>query len=377
MIGWDADFTSFYGSVNMVNLIGVKLEKSKTYSEATQETMPYLPNYNCNFMAGTSLANGLVMVDENENEWVWVEVPKSVTASATTDDSIYDALVNYVQGTANTTDTATIIPRNSYCVDTWGNEDESITLSEVMSKTKYDTNKTKMLQSIKESGGFWVGRYEVGIANDLYRTEATDENKSTTALSNFSAVIQQNAKPYTYVTESEAEELAEGLNPAGDKTSSLMYGIQWDLILRFMYEKSNKTSSDLNAITTDCTSWGNYPASTINLNRGQYTGADGTNKITNNWQNVTVGSKSNDTIMLLTAGASDDTKRMNIYDISGNCSEWILERFTVIKGETLVSGPFKLGDYSEGYTNGANGRFHTSGTGYSSEVFVGFRPVLY
>ena len=103
-----------------------------------------------------TLKDGLVIIDSNGNEWVWIEVPKSVTESATTDGEIKNALISYVQEYGD----------NSYS-DTWY---EGCGLQE----QEYYENYSKMLQSIKKNNGFYIGRYEVGIKEDIYRNFGKD-----------------------------------------------------------------------------------------------------------------------------------------------------------------------------------------------------------
>ena len=43
----------------------------------------------------STVDEGLVIIDSKGNEFVWIEVPKTKTASATTDDEIYSALRDY------------------------------------------------------------------------------------------------------------------------------------------------------------------------------------------------------------------------------------------------------------------------------------------
>ena len=43
----------------------------------------------------STVDEGLVIVDSKGNEFVWIEVPESVTESATTDEAIYEALRDY------------------------------------------------------------------------------------------------------------------------------------------------------------------------------------------------------------------------------------------------------------------------------------------
>ena len=54
-------------------------------------------------------------------------------------------------------------------------------------------------------------------------------------------VIKQNAYPYNYVTCSQAQTLASNMEH-GDRTTSLMFGVQWDLTLKYLEKKGVSTS---------------------------------------------------------------------------------------------------------------------------------------
>ena len=173
-------------------------------------------------------------------------------------------------------------------------------------KTAYDNAKKTMLASVYENGGFYVGRYEAGISE--FRT--SNENEPTEVPSS-----KQNMIPYTNITRTEAKKLAEKVN-SGGYTSSLMFGIQWDLMLAFM---QNKGGVDVSTLTTDSTNIGNYRNNkwSITNDKAQYS-TDGT------WNNGSY-TKGEEGAVLLTTGASDSFAKMNIYDVAGNVIEWTLE----------------------------------------------------
>ena len=127
---------------------------------------------------------------------------------------------------------------------------------------EYNSKKSKMLQSIKNNGGFFIGRYEVGYLEGTKRIVG-NANTAPTQI----PVIKHNAYPYNWITCSQAEKLAESLSSeSSDKTTSLMFGLQWDLVLRFL--NSNGVSRDeliINSIT-----WGNYKNSEFKVDRGEW-----------------------------------------------------------------------------------------------------------
>ena len=275
----------------------------------TDYTKPYLPSSEFSVLEGTTLANGLVVKDKQGNEYVWVEVPTNIY-----DNEAYNKeTIAGDKKPASKEDTEKI----EYCLEKYarayradGYADEYIedsTPGWFAGKTAYDNAKKTMLASVYENGGFYVGRYEAGISE--FRT--SNENEPTEIPSS-----KQNMFPYTNITRTEAKKLAEKVN-SGGYTSSLMFGIQWDLMLAFM---QNKGGVDVSALTTDSTNIGNYSNNkwSITNDKTQYS-TNGTS-----WNNGSY-TKGEEGAVLLTTGASDSFAKMNIYDVAGNVIEWTLE----------------------------------------------------
>ena len=315
---------------------------------ATDETSPFLPDGAT--VTEDDLNEGVTIKDSNNNEWVWIVVPKSVTASSTTDEEIKNALITYA------TDY-----RGSYS-DTWY---EGCGLGEQEYPEKY----SEMLQSIKANGGFYIGKYEVGSFD-----EPVTSNDNTRQ-----AVIQQGAYPYNYVTCSQAEDLAEGL-ATGGKTSTLMFGIQWDLVLKYLEENGDWDTTTNNAsyyLKTNSSSWGNYANNSFSVAEGnkyaiynQSTYQLGEwNPVPSDYEKPNSGTES---WVLLSTGAVDDNSKMNIYDLAGNVSEWTLEKSTTTRSPCANRGGYY---YNSGSSTPASARTIRS-TSYSYDL-IGFRPALY
>ena len=124
------------------------------------------------------------------------------------------------------------------------------------SADKYNEHKKAMLKSVYENGGFYIGKYEVGT--ETLRT--TKDAPLTTP------VIKEGAYPYNYVTNKQAQEKSKEL-ATGGKTSSLMFGIQWDLVLKHIENKNGKTQAELK---NDSTTWGNYNNAEFEITKGKY-----------------------------------------------------------------------------------------------------------
>ena len=350
--------------------------------EATSETAPYFPDNTFTKKEGT-IDTGLVIQDANENEYVWVVVPRTTAVYATTGlgkttftDADYTSIENDLKEYTKTYRGST-----SYS-DTWYADDKN---EGWLSETEYKTLKNSMLKSVYENGGFYVGRYEAGIdtTTGTNRTSIESQVDGKYPVPTTAPVTKADAYPYTYVTRTQAQNLASNVN-SGTKTSSLMFGVQWDLVLAFMHNKGNIADSTL---TSNSTTIGNYYNSTFDLNRGKYAQY---NKLGNPWNNFdsALGSivVSNETTgkmkkteqssdsnsILITTGGTEQSKVMNIYDIAGNVWEWTLEKTSI----TINPCAYRGGSYSYAGSNGpAAYRNYTSTDGsYDS---VGFRVSLF
>ena len=130
--------------------------------------------------------------------------------------------------------------------------------------------------------------------------------------------------PYNYVTVSQAQGLS--LNVKGtstDYTTSLLFGVQWDLICKFIEETGAKSQYE---IKTNSASWGNYMDSNINY-----------------YYNNTIRNKPSGTQTLISTGSSEQTKVLNMCDLAGNVMEFTLEK---------NGGYCTLRGYSFEYENG-------------------------
>ena len=156
-----------------------------------------------------------------------------------------------------------------------------------------------MRKSVLENGGFYVGRYEAGCA-----TERTEDNKTTAQ----EVLVQKDKFVYGYVPWGAnmnsiedasgikgAVKLCREMYPQSDTNygvvSHLIYGVQWDSIMRFVADETHNV--------TNSSSWGNY---------SDYTGGG-------------IYTKE----QLQKTGINEAWKAKNIYDIAGNAEERTME----------------------------------------------------
>ena len=345
------------------------------------ETEPYLPSDDFHYDTSTSVDTGLVIKDASGNEYVWVVVPKSLY-----NNTVYNS--NNAKKPSSSTDYANI----EYCLQQYtatyrGNTNftdvyypDTANVGWFADETAYNNLKNIMLKSVYENGGFYVGRYEAGIGTNRTSIEAQVNGKypvPTTA-----PVTKADAYPYTYVTRTQAQNLASNVN-SGTKTSSLMFGVQWDLVLAFMHNKGNIADSTL---ISNSTTIGNYSDSTFQLSQtGKYaTMSDG--RLSSTWNPSTtsttnfvdssrnkIAQSSYGDGVLVTTGTSEKNKVMNIYDVAGNVWEWTLEK-TSYDGNPCARRGGSCGDYgSDGPAADCNYIYTTT----LADCHVGFRLSLW
>ena len=160
-----------------------------------------------------------------------------------------------------------------------------------------------------------------------------------------------------------------------------MFGVQWDLVLKYL-ETKGATQADLK---TDSTSWGNYYNASFTINRGKYAKNGAFSSDWNEYNtalencvkyengiSTKLSASSNSNGIILTTGASDTCKKQNIYDLAGNVWEWTLEYTSSSSDPCAERG----GNYYYGGSrNPASYRSSYSTT--SSNDCVGARVSLY
>lgn len=276
-----------------------------------------------------SIADGLVIQDAEENEFVWIPVTYEATGKKDANGLYPGFLSTFVRSNVN--DEYYSEPYEGGYSDGEGTEEIA--------------DYYNMMRSVQKNKGFYVGRYEAGAqkedseGNIIARTEVANGTSKV--------VVKRDQYPYIFVgwgstkrnyiddvmheyfdpvTENDvsfnqgkgavylSKHLLDGKETGA--TSTLMYGVQWDAMLRFMGKLEE----------TDSTEWGNYynNKTTIDRETAKYTTSP---KNDPTW--TTIGNspkeKSNEEWIFLTTGASDEFEIKNIYDVAGNVNEWTME----------------------------------------------------
>ena len=147
------------------------------------------------------------------------------------------------------------------------------------------TEAQDMYKSVNDNKGFYIGRYEAG-------EDKTDATK---------AVSQKGVNVYNYIKwgNSKTDETGGAVEKARNfdiqsghtnVTSTLVYGVQWDAVMRWLSRGTKEEQGWL----TNCTGKGNY------------------------YDN-------DNTINLAKTGSNDNYQMKHIYDLAGNVEEWTME----------------------------------------------------
>ena len=326
-------------------------EENNGGSETVSNRNPYLPK-GFRQVSGTTLEKGLTIQDSQGNQYVWVEVPKTKEVYPTAGLEITEFTES--EYTAIETDLHTYT--NDYRNGTSFKDEYYSDAVTGLTSAKYTELKQKMLKSVYQNGGFYIGKYETGT-----ETARTSEKASTAPEE--TPVIKQNVYPYNYVTCSEAQTLASNMEH-GDRTTSLLFGVQWDLTLKYL-ETKGTSQADLK---TDSTSWGNYKNNAWNItNENLKYALNGSN-----WTTATEKSKTASERILLSTGASESFSKMGIYDLAGNVCEWTLEYASITYNPCAILG----GSY---YPTGSDcpASYRSGGGTAYSDYLIGARVALY
>ncbi len=267
--------------------------------------------------AQNSVDNGLVIKDDDGNEWVWVPVDEETIKKmyVVSDKENGEKLAGETGITTKFYSNTTTIGKEGDTVKIDRVKPNESEYREPDLVTKYDLEEeyyknildfknpkdmaeafTKeyenMLKSIAKYGGFYIGRYELS-----------------------SAGVQKDKETLTNTTWYEFYKKCTTLNASEKVETRMIWGVQWDLTCDFISKKGEKKS------ITDSRSWGNFLDSIDNA-----AVMDGTTKKYGEGQ---------------TTGFSEYWKANNIYDFAGNYVEWTQEAGNNNECRSLMGRDYK------------------------------------
>ncbi len=291
-----------------------------------------------------SVDHGLVIRDDNNNEWVWIPVP-DVTVMCDTSNQTEYTLYGTTGETAVTTNKyskseiiiektrttpgTTIGYREPDLAIGYDAEDTyyKIILGEKGTKEElaqlFVDEYKEMIESINKYGGFYIGRYELSEAG-------VQKDHATLTKTNWYNLYKK----------------CKELKASNKVETGMIWGCQWDVTCNFIANKGDRKD------ITNSSTWGNYN----NYNAS------------NNYTEVTVGYEKN-AGTLQNTGTSENWKANNIYDLAGNCWEWTQEEANTIY-RALRGGNFANG--GSGDFRPASGRGVNCSSNYSNNAVIRF-----
>ena len=335
--------------------VGEEETRTVNYVETSAgESIPVPKGF---YYVGGTLSNGVIISDNEADKY-----------NGTTDKTTY-AYTRSLVGNQFVWIPCTL---SAYVKTDWGKQ-----------VSEWDTTTPKAeLSQIEKYSGFYVGRYEAGLASTISEFTSNQTPTGANQVYNKYGVPQSKAglAPWNFVDWTHSKANAENMYNNNYVNSGLITGTQWDVILNTMKSKARLSDSD---IIISSSSWGNYKDKQLTFtgrkavayhNTGSvYTlqpfGAETINGIKETHTDAAGEGE------LLTTGASSTTEKYHIFDIASNLWEFTEENShysTSGQHRVIRGGSFREKSYNctASYRDGPM-TLDFTGLG------TGFRVVLY
>jgi len=226
--------------------------------------------------------NGIVIEDENNNQFVWIPVETISEMAKETSGTDANGRKNYEGVLYDFTSTGAT-EKSSYGQSTSGYREpanltssDSTTNLSTWTSTLYQESFNKMVESVAKYKGFYVGRYEMSLSTSGTAQSVAGATSATSSSSSANKWFGLYEKAKTYST--------------SGVISEMIWGSQYDAMMRWMQGNS------IDVTSTTPTDTAREVTASINTNTTRVTGSADSNDILN-----------------------------NIYDILGNSFEWTQE----------------------------------------------------
>ena len=296
------------------------LANNDNIKEVREGNIPIPEGYNYikgDKIGGAVITDAATGVEKTGNEFVWVPVDTLSNMAVVTSGTDANGNINYRGVLYNWGADATGNTAYDWSADSTSYREpanlsssyDSTSKNSSWTSTLYQEEYNKMVKSVSEYGGFYIGRYEMSINATSKNAEskygATSANASDTDTNQWYGLYNR-AKTYAPEKNSDNTE-----NASQKVVSSMIWGSQYDAMLKWMKgNKINATSSSPTDLSIGTTS--------------------------KNTTRVTGGANNGQTV-------SKD-KLSNIYDLLGNIREWTQEAIST--AYRISRGGYYSGSYA-------------------------------
>lgn len=205
--------------------------------------------------------------------------------------------------------------------------------SDIVAKNLDEIKKYEI--SVDKYGGFYMGRYEASLSGEKVE-------------------IKQGVIPITNVTYNAASRYADDMYRNHDEIiSTLPYGSMWDATLNNFIKNSNMPMS---AVYSDSSEYGNYLNTDITSNRKP---------------DEISSYKKLESESISVAASSFYSGILNIYDMSGNVSEWTRETYALEK-RVYRGGSYIINSYDQpiSYRSGEEKDYKSKDLGFRVALYM-------
>ncbi len=262
-----------------------------------------------------SVNDGLVIVDSEGNEFVWVPCESGEYKKHTYEVNLVD------DSSSNTSDgTSEDKGWNTYDYRKYSDWKDN------------EINEKANKKSVEDNKGFYIARYEAGVPKgaDFYVEPSAEgvktyqENKNNIN-KNIKPVSKKGVQAWNLISQTNAKEVSGRIysEETYGVRSQLIDGTAWDTVVEWIAKDSRYEN-----IVKDSTNYGNY----INTPQRNIVGLYAVHPTTGLAQTYTYGTGSiggEESLGInrieMATGLVDAFKLKNIYDIAGNMQEWTTE----------------------------------------------------
>ena len=184
-------------------------------------------------------------------------------------------------------------------------------------KEQLENEFNSMIESVEKYGGFYIGRYETGN------------------LSQAEAVVVKNNSDINNQTWYTMYNKSKGVAANSSVTTSMIWGCQWNAVMRWMYNSGDNAKKQYTYDSTD---------------KGNYSGTNGNQPIP--------------------TGSNEVYAVDNIYDMAGNVSDWTIETNNPVNRVSCGGGYYSTG-------SGTPSCFQNNNNPTGGSSAVGSRLALY